>query len=263
MKELLLRTGTGILLIVLFVGAILLGPGPMLGILIVVFFLGVRELFGLISIPVRFPSILLAISGVLTISGVYLFYHVSKISLWFMIPLALWMVGHIFSEKRKSGILILFWLATPLAMFLALAWLPDGSWNSLLPLAAISLVWVNDTFAYVSGSLFGKHPMTPKLSPGKTWEGFVGGMLITLIAAWLFYNLSGTFSPSIWLLAGLLTSLFGIAGDLFESALKRKHSVKNSGKLLPGHGGILDRFDSLLFVAPAWFLLFLLISLIK
>lgn len=263
MKELLLRTGTGILLIVLFVGAILLGPGPMLGIVLLVFILGARELFSLILIPLKLPSILLAISGLLTITGVYLFYNVSRISLWFMIPLGLWMMGHIFSEKRKSGLLILFWLATPLAMFLALAWLSDGSWNSLLPLAAISLVWVNDTFAYVSGSLFGKHPMTPRLSPGKTWEGFVGGMLITLIAAWLFYYFSGTFSPGIWLLAGLLTSLFGIAGDLFESALKRKHKVKDSGKLLPGHGGVLDRFDSLFFVAPAWFLLFLLLYLIK
>lgn len=263
MKELLLRTGTGILLIILFVGAILLGPIFMLGILMVVYLLGIRELFGLSKIPLSLSSILLALSGALTITGVYLLFSEKMSSTLFIIPLGIWMIGHALSDKRKTGLLILLWLAMPLALFLALAWFPDGSWRSLLPIAAISLVWVNDTFAYVSGSLLGKHPMTPRLSPGKTWEGFVGGMLFTIIASWLYYYFSGTFTPAVWVLAGISTSVFGIAGDLFESALKRKHKVKDSGKLLPGHGGILDRFDSLLFVAPAWFLLFLLISLFK
>jgi len=103
--------------------------------------------------------------------------------------------------------------------------------------------------------------MTPNLSPGKTWEGFAGGMLFTMLAGWIFYHFTGLHNPATWILAGAISALFGLTGDLFESGLKRKHNLKDSGGLLPGHGGILDRFDSLLFVAPAMFLLFLLLQL--
>ena len=179
--------------------------------------------------------------------------------MWLIPAFVLWIVGFALSGRRNPGPLVLFWIAIPLSLFLALGWLTNGSWSSLLPLAAISLVWVNDTFAYVIGSLVGKHAMTPRLSPGKTWEGFAGGLLFTMLAAWIFYHFSAYQSPATWIDIGAGTSIFAMAGDLFESGLKRKYKVKNSGEILPGHGGILDRFDSLLFVAPALFLLLLLL----
>jgi len=262
-KELLLRTATGILLIVVFIGSILLGPTPMLITMLVVYFLGTRELFKLTSLPISFPSLLLAASGALIIFGAYAILKLEIAPMWLFLPVTLWLIGYAWQGKLKPSSLVLLWISTPLALFLALGWLPEGDWNSLSPVTAIALVWVNDTFAYVCGSLLGKHALTPKLSPGKTWEGFAGGIFFSMLAAWIFYHFSGLYTPGLWIAAGAVTSLFAMAGDLFESGLKRKYKVKDTGEILPGHGGILDRFDSLLFVTPALFLLLLLIHLLK
>jgi phosphatidate cytidylyltransferase len=131
-----------------------------------------------------------------------------------------------------------------------------------LPLFVIVLVWINDTFAYVTGSLLGRHKMIPLLSPGKTWEGFAGGTLITLLAGWIIWSSSELYNYWIWLSISLIVSTLGLAGDLFESGLKRTVKVKNTGALLPGHGGILDRFDSILFVAPAVLLLVIFLKIV-
>ena len=109
----------------------------------------------------------------------------------------------------------------------------------------------------------GKHKMTPQLSPGKTWEGFVGGALLSMAGGWIIFRLSGELTLLNWIIFSLIISVFGLWGDLFESRLKRRKSLKNMGELLPGHGGILDRFDSLLFVAPAVLILMILIRLIQ
>jgi len=229
--------------------------------MLVVYGLGVKELFRLKSIHNSPSAVLLATSGALLIAGVYGGLHLGINPLWLFLPFNLWIAGFLLNRDHGTGALILFWIALPLSSFLATAWFPEGAWNSLLPVAVISLVWVNDTFAYVSGSLLGKHPMTPKLSPGKTWEGFVGGILFTMLSGWIFFHFTGLQSAATWISAGVVAGLFGLAGDLFESGLKRKYKVKDTGNLLPGHGGILDRFDSLLFVAPAMFLLILLLQL--
>lgn len=262
MRELLQRTATGITLVISFIGSILLGPTTMLIMMLVVYGLGVRELFRLKSTPMIPAAALQAASGALLIAGIYGGLHLGMNPLWLILPLILWTTGFLLSPDRITGTLLLFWIALPLSSFLATGWFPEGSWNSLLPAAVISLVWINDTFAYVCGSLLGKHPLTPKLSPGKTWEGLVGGILFTMLAGWIFFHFTGLQSAVTWISAGAVAGLFGLAGDLFESRLKRKHKVKDSGGLLPGHGGVLDRFDSLLFVAPAMFLLILLLQLL-
>ena len=100
--------------------------------------------------------------------------------------------------------------------------------------------------------------MTPKLSPGKTWEGFIGGVAFSLLGGWILFRVTGTFSGPVWVATGGLVGLLAVAGDLFESGLKRRFGVKDTGSLLPGHGGILDRFDSLLLAAPVLLLVILL-----
>ena len=119
------------------------------------------------------------------------------------------------------------------------------------------LIWSSDTFAYLTGKFFGKHKMAPKISPKKTWEGFAGGVVLTLILGFFveryFPDLRGN-----WMIVGLLTSIFAPLGDLVESQLKRSFAVKDSGNIIPGHGGVLDRLDSFIICAPVIYLYFIL-----
>lgn len=127
----------------------------------------------------------------------------------------------------------------------------------LLPLSIFIFLWTNDTGAYCTGSLFGKHKLFPRISPAKSWEGSIGGGILVLIVASIIYfiesqgeNLSGL-NLIEWLGLGLVVVVFGTWGDLVESLLKRTLGIKDSGNILPGHGGILDRIDSSLMAIPA------------
>jgi phosphatidate cytidylyltransferase len=120
-----------------------------------------------------------------------------------------------------------------------------------LLLGIIFLIWSNDTFAYLGGSLLGRHKVMERVSPGKTWEGTVCGILATVVIS--FFVRRWMFPESVtlfWPMLGLIVPVIATTGDLVESALKREAGVKDSGSLMPGHGGILDRFDSLIFVSP-------------
>lgn len=114
----------------------------------------------------------------------------------------------------------------------------------------VILVGCNDTFAYVFGVLFGKHPLAPQISPKKTWEGFIGGLVFAAIGSALAFYYLLDYHPLIGALAGLAGVLAATVGDLMESAIKRDLSIKDMGTLLPGHGGMLDRIDSALITAP-------------
>jgi phosphatidate cytidylyltransferase len=119
----------------------------------------------------------------------------------------------------------------------------------VLPVALIFLIWSNDTLAYLVGSFIGKTPFSP-ISPKKTWEGTIGGALLTIIAAGLYGHFSHTYRLADWIALALCAAVAGTFGDLLESKLKRMADVKDSGALMPGHGGALDRFDSLLVATP-------------
>lgn len=132
--------------------------------------------------------------------------------------------------------------------------------NKYLLLALFIAIWVNDTGAYIVGSLLGKrkagnHKMFPRVSPAKSWEGLIGGYIFTLIAGYVFYRVGWV--ESIWmsLILSLAISTFGTLGDLMESLMKRTIGVKDSGRFMPGHGGVLDRFDSLLLATPIVYLI--------
>ncbi len=122
--------------------------------------------------------------------------------------------------------------------------------NSWIVFGLLLLTWMNDTGAYLIGSQFGKHPLHPRISPKKTWEGTIGGVVVTFLIAWGFCAVSGELRLQDWMVLALLVSVFGSMGDLVESMLKRSVGVKDSGSLLPGHGGVLDRFDAFIFLLP-------------
>jgi phosphatidate cytidylyltransferase len=141
------------------------------------------------------------------------------------------------------------YVAVPFGLLHKLGYLQGAySWQPILGL--MLLIWASDTGAYIAGKTFGKHKIFPRISPGKTWEGWVGGTVLAIVVGWVVSFPFNDLELYQWLGVAVITSVFGVLGDLVESLLKRSLSVKDSGTLLPGHGGILDRFDSLLLVIP-------------
>ena len=212
-----------------------------------------------------------------TVAGVYLFLAISAINSGFVqtnavfMPYLLTIIYLLVSElytKNKNAVHDLsytmlgqIYVALPLSMINVLAFrtATDGNihFYYLLPLSVFIFLWTNDTGAYCVGSLFGKHKLFPRISPAKSWEGSIGGGVLVLVAAFLVSlldqnhgNLSGLNTLQ-WLGLGLVVTVFGTWGDLVESLIKRTLGIKDSGTILPGHGGMLDRFDSSLLAIPA------------
>lgn len=159
--------------------------------------------------------------------------------------------------------------AIPFSMFPFSAFLRTGL-NSILPhenivfspgiiIGFFLLLWANDTGAYLSGISFGKHKLMERISPKKTWEGFIGGMIAAALVAWSLSGWLGVVDKLHWVIIALIISIAGTYGDLVESMLKRSLGVKDSGTIMPGHGGFLDRFDSAIISFP---LVYLFISLL-
>ena len=133
--------------------------------------------------------------------------------------------------------------------------------NPHLLLGIILLIWSNDTFAYLGGSLFGKHKMIERISPGKTWEGTIFGVVMTIGSGYIVGKYILGTDITLWLILGMIVPVLATIGDLVESMLKRQAGVKDTGNIMPGHGGILDRFDSLIFVSPFVLVIVKLIAL--
>lgn len=124
------------------------------------------------------------------------------------------------------------------------------TYNPNILLGTFILVWVNDSFAYLVGKNFGKQKLFPSISPKKTVEGYLGGLFFACISSYFIAKYSHTFEFTIWLVLAIIVSVFGTLGDLIESKYKRQANVKDSGVIMPGHGGLLDRLDSVIFAAP-------------
>ncbi|WP_314310901.1 phosphatidate cytidylyltransferase [Hoylesella saccharolytica] len=212
-----------------------------------------------------------------TVAGVYLFLAIAGINSGYIqtnavfVPYLLTIVYLFVSELYTKSpnpinnwaytMLAQMYIALPLSMINVLAFRqsPDQitHFHHLLPLSLFIFLWANDTGAYCSGSLFGKHKLFPRISPAKSWEGSIGGgILVLAIAAFIGYSeIQGTNTSGLnilqWLGLALVVVVFGTWGDLVESLFKRTLGIKDSGTILPGHGGMLDRFDSALMAIPA------------
>ena len=151
------------------------------------------------------------------------------------------------------------YVAMPMVLMFTISTYLVGKWNPWAILAFISIIWINDVFAYLVGVMFGKHRLCERISPKKSWEGFAGGLAGAVAVSLLYCHLFGG-NLLVWGGLGLVVALTGVAGDFAESLMKREADVKDSGSIMPGHGGFLDRFDALYMSVPFAFVYLVVIS---
>jgi len=279
MNTVVKRTISGALFIAVTVGAILAGSTFSLSLFALYAAFTLLEFYHIVwhgEQPPRFLEVIGVLAGLLFYGGSCLLAYnfddkLNEMHLMGLVPILLgaillFFVGGLYvvlSHRANPfldwGKMILgaFYVVLPFALVPQLILLhverPSSFWLLLLPLV---LTWVNDTGAYCVGVPFGRHRLIERVSPGKSIEGFVGGLLFSAGAGALLFWLLGWLSPYFGALFGLAIAAVGVLGDLVESRLKRSVGIKDSGTFLPGHGGFLDRFDSLLFALPiAWLLL--------
>jgi phosphatidate cytidylyltransferase len=151
--------------------------------------------------------------------------------------------------------LSIIYIVVPFSLMVQIPFL-NASFNyvNTTILGVFLLIWTNDSFAFLIGSNFGKHKLLERISPNKTIEGFIGGMTFTFIASLILSNYFTTLTQVEWIVIAGIVSIFGVLGDLIESMFKRQAGVKDSSNFIPGHGGFLDRFDSVIFAAPFIFI---------
>ena len=187
----------------------------------------------------------------------------------FTTSISILLIGFLFSKKRQKiskpfrYVLLFGYIIFP---FLLLTKVPLGinGYNPKILISIFVLIWTNDTFAYLVGKNFGKHKLLPSISPKKTIEGFVGGIIFSiLISYFLATYFIETKQFIYWIIIAIIVSIFSTLGDLIESKFKRIANVKDSGNIMPGHGGVLDRLDSIIFVIPFIYLFYLILNYVS
>jgi len=255
-KQLLLRGVSGLVWVALFLAAAWRGPTWYWMLLLVLLSGGVFfELRRLLTAGGEAPRTTAALLALLAILALSWRWGLAGLGLGLAAGLVICLLG-VFGLKpeRAGGLPATLTAALLPGVGLASAWLlgltPNGDARLLLFLAAL---WTADTAAYLVGTLLGRHKLAPELSPKKSWEGLIGALLLTPAAVWTLdrWLLSTGLGALVSIGLGLVVVVASLAGDLAVSALKRKAGVKDTGKLIPGHGGLLDRLDGFLVAAPA------------
>ena len=279
MKNFIVRTITG----VFFVAAIVvsfLNPLAMVFLFALVTGLTIWEFCGLVN---ERPYVQVN-QFISTVAGMYLFLamagHCSgrtpdTVFIPYLITIIYLLIAELYLNAKDPinnwayTMLPQLYIALPFSMLNVLAFPQAGSYSFVYPLSVFVFLWMNDTGAYLCGSLLGRHKLFPRVSPGKSWEGSVGGGLLAAGIAMLIWWLLNRYSVGQanlnmlhWVGLGLTVVIFGTWGDLVESLFKRTLGIKDSGNILPGHGGMLDRFDSSLLAIPAVVVYLFTISLL-
>ncbi len=161
--------------------------------------------------------------------------------------------------EKKKYIILIFYLISSI-VFLTLIPTYNGIFNKELIVGIFALIWINDTFAYITGKNFGKNKLYERISPNKTIEGFIGGLIFSIVGGYFIFQFTLYRDFSFWLGLAIILSIFGTLGDLIQSKFKRQAGVKDSGNLMPGHGGLYDRLDSIIFSSPFVYAYLLIIN---
>lgn len=271
MNNFIARTITGILFVATIV-VCFLNPTAMIFLFALVTGLTVWEFTGLVNdrpgVAVnRFISTVAGVYFFLAMAGTCSGFTSSTVFIPYLITIIYLLVAELYAKQEDPihdwayTMMSQMYVVLPFSLLNMLAFraAPEGiMYVYTLPLSVFVFLWVNDTGAYCCGSLFGKHKLFPRISPGKSWEGSIGGGIFVMAAAALVWYLTDVYDMNPtgmgmleWMGLGLTVVVFGTWGDLVESLFKRTLGIKDSGNILPGHGGMLDRFDSSLLAIPA------------
>ena len=274
MNNFITRTLSAIVYAGLVLGSILVQPACLGGhpllfgvLMMIVSALAVREFHALVNSDIKTTTYAM-MAGVLLFATLYFLFYGDVIWRGLLVAyvaiMLLALITHLFRPQvqpiQSWGNLCAGQLMIALPFALMTGVLMHSKW---LMLALFILIWVNDSGAYIVGSLMakrkgGNHKMFPRVSPAKSWEGLIGGFIFDLIAGYVFFRIGWTADMGLTnsLFFALAVGVFGTLGDLMESLFKRTLGVKDSGKFMPGHGGVLDRFDSLLLAVPVVYFFF-------
>ncbi|MFN3556419.1 MAG: phosphatidate cytidylyltransferase [Bacteroidales bacterium] len=272
MSNLVTRTLTGIVIVLLIIVSVVFSPYTFTGLFLVVTILGLWEFYSMLERVNITPNKVLG-----TLAGSFLFLSNALIALelapveillFNFLLLFLVFLLELYRNLPNPFTNVAFtffgllYVAVPFAL---LNYLPNpgfrpDTYNYTIVLGLFFLVWVNESGAYLVGSSIGRTKLFERVSPKKTWEGTTGGGILCLITAWILGIFYTDLRALDWMVVGGMVVVFSTYGDLFESLFKRSINAKDSGRLLPGHGGILDRFDGLIMATPFVFVYLMLIS---
>ncbi len=265
MSETLTRTISGIVYILILIGATLYSNISFNILMVVFLFIGIYEFSKIYKINLLGSFIVGLFFTLPLVSDLKLLNKLTPYFLIFEIPFLIFLIYDLFQAKfklyRNTFVKFLFLIGYVIVPFILLIKLPiiQNSFEPKIVIGIFILIWNNDTFAYICGKSFGKRKLFEKMSPKKTIEGFIGGLIFTLVASYIISIYFTFFDLKTWLLTAILVSILGTIGDLVESKFKRQANIKDSGSIMPGHGGILDRLDSIIFVTPFLFLIYLIL----
>jgi phosphatidate cytidylyltransferase len=264
MKEILIRTLSGVLYISIIIFAMFTSREWFMGLFFVLAIITLSEYLKLVHLTSYLAYFLLAAGfyflsyRVFSENAVYLLLILSGFVNLFLLKDVLW-TSQIPMFEKKKYITVIFYI---ISGFVFLTLIPvlniNGKFKPEIIVAVFVLIWSNDTFAFLIGKNFGKHKLLERISPKKTIEGFVGGLIGTLLAGFVIFNVLQAYSLFdariyplwVWITMAIIVSVFGTIGDLIQSKFKRQAGVKDSGIIMPGHGGLYDRLDSIIYASP-------------
>lgn len=256
------RVVSGLLFVIILTGCIFIHPICFFILFFVINILGLIEFNHMakrLGLAPNLPMCLICGSILFTAGFMSTYWGFKDMYLWFFISTFILSIWELFRKTTKGFQNLAFsyygllYISLPFTLLIYLPFMNSGEWRPEIIFFPFLLIWFNDTFAYLFGSKFGKHKLFPRISPKKSWEGAIGGGLTTIATGLAIAPYIDRFTITDTAIISVVVVVFGILGDLIESMFKRSIEIKDSGNILPGHGGILDRFDAIIFAIPAIF----------
>lgn len=267
MREILVRALSGLLYITILLFSIFSSEKWYILLFLVFGLICLREFLRLISFQFWYPYLIL-IAFILFFSYYKIFKPATIVLLGITVATGFYLIKNLFSQRIRrlsKAYKLYITLFYVISGFVFLTLLPShgDEFSPYIVAGLFVLIWINDTFAFIVGKSIGRHKLFPSISPKKTVEGFFGGLVFACISSFFIHKFTQSLNFNIWLSLAIVMSTLGTLGDLIESKLKREAGVKDSGTLMPGHGGLYDRLDSILFASPFIYLVLIVFEYVS